>query len=644
MNIYTILIFKAKLKQIKYLFLISFLFLSLFCLSQGSENCLKFNGINEFIDIGDAAANGVRTIEIWFKLDITIDNTLNNVQTLIARDYNNGDPLSINEFSICFSHTLWGNAGKIQFVRCVNSVRYSIYSDSNYWQAGIWYHLTATINPVDGMKLYINGVLQQNLDSSIEPIETMGGSIWDKVSIARWGNWNNINARYFTGEIDEVRLWNISRSESEIREFMCRKLTGNEPGLKAYWKFDNSSGNILYDLTPNNYDGILQNMTNANWITSGAPIGDTSTYIYPANWTGQILSLLYSAGDEFIISLINSISKGAHIYRVNSLPNTTNGIASIGNINSYYGVFLTNIIASYDISYDYSFFTSDCNDCNILYSRNDNSINIWTGITADYDSCIASKSNESSVGSNFRAEYFLSPILINFNLGNDTILCQGESLLLDATTESATYLWQDVSINPTFNVTSDGVYWVAVTVNGCSGSDTIVVNYIPLPSVNLGNDTILCQGESLLLDATTDNATYLWQDSSSNSFFIVTSQDTYYVEVKNQCGISKDSIFVAFEDCECYLYIPNAFTPNNDGLNDIFNIESQCRFIEFNLKIYNRWGELIFETKDEDKGWNGKYKNKTCQNGVYVWLLNYKAKINHKIIKKQKCGIVTLVK
>jgi hypothetical protein len=124
------------------------------------------------------------------------------------------------------------------------------------------------------------------------------------------------------------------------------------------------------------------------------------------------------------------------------------------------------------------------------------------------------------------------------DLGNDTSLCQGETLILDATTSNATYLWQDNSINPTFNVTQQGTYWVEVTVNSTTIGDTININFNPLPTINLGNDTTLCQGESLTLDVTTSNATYLWQDNSTNPTFNVTQQGTYQVEVSRyNCSV-----------------------------------------------------------------------------------------------------------
>ncbi len=131
------------------------------------------------------------------------------------------------------------------------------------------------------------------------------------------------------------------------------------------------------------------------------------------------------------------------------------------------------------------------------------------------------------------------------NLGNDTALCQGE-IILDASTLNSSYLWQDNSTNPTLNVLTSGTYWVIITVNNCSSSDTININYIPLPVVNLGNDSNMCEGDSLILNVTTNANSYLWQDNSSDSILTVSQQGVYWVQVTNICGIISDSININY--------------------------------------------------------------------------------------------------
>ena len=101
------------------------------------------------------------------------------------------------------------------------------------------------------------------------------------------------------------------------------------------------------------------------------------------------------------------------------------------------------------------------------------------------------------------------------------------------------------------------------------------------------------------------------------------------------------TVFVTERICdEPYVYVPNAFTPNNDGKNDILFVRSDI-LEEFVLRIYDRWGELIFETNSLDKGWDGTYKNEPCMPGVYDYFLEGYCNNKKEILKK---GNITLIR
>ncbi len=123
------------------------------------------------------------------------------------------------------------------------------------------------------------------------------------------------------------------------------------------------------------------------------------------------------------------------------------------------------------------------------------------------------------------------------DLGPDTVRCGETILRIDATTAGSTYKWQNGYTGNSYPVSSEGTYWVTVT-NGlnCSYTDTIVVTDHDIPVVNLGADTTLCEGDQMLLDATIDGASYLWQDHSTESTFNVSAAGEYKVEVKSQDG------------------------------------------------------------------------------------------------------------
>ncbi len=208
-------------------------------------------------------------------------------------------------------------------------------------------------------------------------------------------------------------------------------------------------------------------------------------------------------------------------------------------------------------------------------------------------------------------------------LGNDTTLCQGASLILNSSASAGVYLWQDNSTVPTFTVTQQGIYWVKVT-NICGIiSDTIKVSYNPISPIHLGDDTVLCLGETILIDASFPDAQYLWQDNYTNAVFTASQSGTYWVRVTNLCGSSSDTIIVEYENCNCTLFIPNTFTPNKNDLNDKFSPVFDCVFTEYHFMIFNRWGEKIFETNNPSESWDGMYKGMLSEIGVYVYVLKY---------------------
>ena len=205
-------------------------------------------------------------------------------------------------------------------------------------------------------------------------------------------------------------------------------------------------------------------------------------------------------------------------------------------------------------------------------------------------------------------------------LGNDTSLCVGNTVLLNASYPNGTYLWQDGSILSQYLVSLPGNYNVVVGFNGCTASDTITVKYISKPFFDLGRDTTICAGQTLLLrPALNTPVSYNWQDNSHSSSFTVTQPGLYSLKTFNSCGSFSDQIVVTAGLCR--LLLPNSFTPNGDGINDIFKVKYPFPVKEFQFSIYNRYGEKIFETADMQKGWDGTYGSVKQETGSYIWVI-----------------------
>ncbi len=183
-------------------------------------------------------------------------------------------------------------------------------------------------------------------------------------------------------------------------------------------------------------------------------------------------------------------------------------------------------------------------------------------------------------------------------------------------------------------------YTVTVTEPGtCTLTVLISVGIGPdaYPEVSLGNDTVICSGSEILLSPGAF-ASYQWQDYSTDSFFIVKEPGEYSVQITNSAGCKTSDTLVVIEDCINDIIIPNAFTPNGDAKNEtliVFGSETS----EFNMYIFDRWGELIYSSADRNINWDGNYKGNPVEEGFYNYIVNYSI---GKIEKTKKGSIFLL--
>lgn len=231
------------------------------------------------------------------------------------------------------------------------------------------------------------------------------------------------------------------------------------------------------------------------------------------------------------------------------------------------------------------------------------------------------------------------------DLGNDTILCEGETLHLDISLPGATYLWHDGLTSPEREISQAGKYAVKVSIGQCQPlSDSIFVYYTTPPVVSFGPDTSICLGHKLLLSASNPYSTYVWQDGFSGDNYRVSQTGLYWAEAENLCGFSRDSILVEFTECSDLLFAPNAFTPNADGINDQFSIQG-AGIESFELMIYDRWGQQVFYSRDPAKAWDGSSNGTPCAGGIFHWIVTYTGGGVTLLEKEQrKTGFVLLVR
>ena len=178
-----------------------------------------------------------------------------------------------------------------------------------------------------------------------------------------------------------------------------------------------------------------------------------------------------------------------------------------------------------------------------------------------------------------------------------------------------------------------------VTRNGCDSIRQLELEILQSPAPSLGPDKVLCTGDSITLTPGRFDS-YRWQDGSANSSFVARLPGTYGVTVTNLCGSATEQVVVVEGQCE--VRFPTAFSPNNDGINESFKVLGNHRFIIFQLQVYNRWGQKIFESAEPAGAWNGKCNGRDQAPGLYTWTCTYTDNTN--TYPKKLMGTILLVR
>ncbi len=228
-----------------------------------------------------------------------------------------------------------------------------------------------------------------------------------------------------------------------------------------------------------------------------------------------------------------------------------------------------------------------------------------------------------------RDTFFVKEVAFSLYLGDDMVSCDGTPLRLEASVPGAVLLWPDSSQGNSFTVNRSGLYWVQATREGCTISDSIYVSIIDIAQ-DLGADTNICNEDReafVLLEAkTAEGSNILWNTGSTDAALYVRNSGLYWVRVENAGCIASDSVYISRQYCDCPVFMPNAFSPNGDGVNDLFlpGIPDNCTVHDFKMIIFNRWGIPVFTSYRHDQGWDGHYKGNPLDAGTYMYQVEMK--------------------
>jgi gliding motility-associated-like protein len=220
------------------------------------------------------------------------------------------------------------------------------------------------------------------------------------------------------------------------------------------------------------------------------------------------------------------------------------------------------------------------------------------------------------------------PVVVNDGvpqvLLSSPVLCPGSSVILDASATPGTYSWSTGSNEASIEVLEPGVYTVQVEgEDGCAGSTAVEV--VAGTELVFAETVSACPNRAVELNVPLEGQAYAWSTGGTDQTVHVLGAGTYTFVVTDHDGCQHSGTYVVEAlDGEAQLFAPNAFTPDGDGINDVFTVEGFGQQ-SAELSIYNRWGELLHRTKDYPPVWDGSFNGSTVKQDVYVYQLEYRS-------------------
>ena len=556
--------------------------------------------------------------------------------------------------------------------------------------ANTWYHVAGVRDYVNNKTLlYLNGQLVDS-KSNFNPPQTRNISTFLGKSTASTDSG-------FAGKLDEIRVWNYPRNANDIQTNYNKCLAGNETGLVVYYRATSKIAIVLKDASTNGNDGtidattIIDKTINAPLISNcqnatsrienksicqgqtyfghsvSGTYKDTSTNSYGCDSITTLnLTIIYSTTTKDIIAGCTSLSFNGTVYKTDTL--LTN------NIKSYLGC--DSIIQQHQIKitrikdtitkaicilqtfwnhnttgfYDSTFqLASGCDSVATLHLIVDKYIKDTTKVGVCFGEKYGNYQFNGIYYDTIKSATFCDTIKIinltvrnrlNPKLGDDISICEGDTLQLYPGSFK-NYLWSNGKTTSTISIKNIGEYWVQVSDTfGCKVSDTFhLISLNPLPNKFLQNPYLACLGEkSPILQ---NYLSYNWNTGETTATINLNGLNSYWVKVRdiNSCAGS-DTMKIIYLGDSKFSFV-NTFSPNGDNINDVFKAIDAVCVSAYSINIFNRWGQLIYQSSNPANGWDGNYKGLPSPVGVYYYIINYK---NVSGTDKRQTGSITLLR
>ena len=215
---------------------------------QAQNKVISFDGVNDYINLGNTVATGARTIEMWFSPGVNISSTSSSYYPLLVRD----ETPNNKEFGLTFIPNSGAFGGQLMFYTYHNNnsnISFRIYSNSSAWNAGQWYHVAGVFHPTQGMMLFIDGIKQNSVNTNtLAPTQS--------ITNTNIGTFGSVNNRNFDGKIDNLRLSSTALYSSNFTP-SCSAITSSSSTLGLYKFNGNSISPNAIDSSGNMNNGII---------------------------------------------------------------------------------------------------------------------------------------------------------------------------------------------------------------------------------------------------------------------------------------------------------------------------------------------------------------------------------------------------
>lgn len=608
---------------------------------------LYLDGVDDYVDIGPSLnyLNFPATVALWIKPMVIPTGFPAILQSSQISSAYSGLTVNLTPSGV--------SAGIGDGVTSTSASRYTL-TVNKALNPGEWFHLAVVFHNANQFEIYINGLLQNGTYSG--QATQMNATPSGTAVIGR--KLVNDDA-YLHAEIDHLSVWEDALTEGEIRSIMCTRQIPQALGTPAILFDVNDTTSPLINGTGSGVNGTLMN--GATKFISGAPIGSSSFFAYAPgmgafNWTVN--------GHSNVLNNITGGPQGVQMYTEDLEPD------EIPDSCTHYervGVFIADDNFANSFSYDISAsmtpfrwkrqqagrsfqvagdLTQETNrgeylrEIPLTYYLDDTALCgltsltyiIPAGINVIWDNGSTSGTRtintygtywaDLTVGAcTYRDSLVISSTASIQSISIDTTLCDEDSLFIDLSNYPSV-IWDDNFTGSVRWLHSGNTYSGTITdAQGCDFRIEAVIHSGTLLTYYLPESVEICSGESYELTVPSYLPNVQWSTGETGTSIFVDSEGTYWFESGQSCGTFSDTVEISQGICIAEpIWIPGSFTPNGDGLNDVFRVFNLGE-LSINMSIRDRWGNIVFQTYEPDYFWDGTFEGRPCQAGVYQLLL-----------------------